>query len=46
MRVVRNTFRLKYTCTNFILTIDSELDKEEKITLTLGKLDKEKPLNK
>ena len=29
MRVVRNTFRLKYT--NFILTIDSGLDKEEKI---------------
>ena len=28
MRVVRNTFRLKYT--NFILTNDSELDEEEK----------------
>ena len=28
MRVVRNSFRLKYT--NFILTNDSELDKEEK----------------
>ena len=29
MRVVRNTFRLKYT--NFILTNDSKLEKEEKI---------------
>ena len=31
MRVVRNTFRLKYT--NFILTNDSGLDKEEKIKI-------------
>ena len=31
MRVVRNTFRLKYT--DFILTNDSELDKEEKINI-------------
>ena len=41
MRVVRNTFRLQYT--NFILTNDSGLDKEEKIE---EKLDKDEPLNK
>ena len=42
MRVVRNTVRLKYT--NFILTNDSELDKEERIKIhfyfyfTFGKI--------
>ena len=54
MRVVRNTFRLKYT--NFILTNDSGLDikggKNKMLFFTfifiqlLGKFDKEEPLNK
>ena len=48
MRVVRNIFRLSIT--NFIWTNDSELGKMDKITVIciwpLGKLDKEKPLNK
>ena len=53
MRVVRNPFRLQYT--NFILTNDSGLDKEEKNKMLfftfifislLGKLDIEEPLNK
>ena len=52
MRVVRNTFRLQYT--NFILTNDSELEKEEKIKcyfsllflFDLAKSDKGELLNK
>ena len=36
MIVVRNTFRLKYT--NFILTNDFELDKEEKIKIFFSPL--------
>ena len=52
MRVVRNIYRFQYT--NFILTNDSGLDKEEKnkkpfftfIFISLfGKLDKEELLN-
>ena len=56
MRIVRNTFRLlKYT--NFILTNDPGLDREEKnknkrsfftfiLISLLGKLNKEEPFNK
>ena len=47
MRVVGNTLRLKYT--DFVLTNDSELDKNKMLFFTfifiwlLGKLDKEEP---